>query len=187
MERNNGKPGRKAPITGSKKGRKLWNSSQRRTYRGSKHRNGGRFKRQQDTTSHPTPEHTAVCQVCEGVGEPAAPSWLLGVWTRELLAIANKMMNTPTFSPAISVWGMYRHEKRMLFAVITCTNTTKDTTQTTSQQGLVHHRASEQRKTTQLLEKGMRLLSIMELTMEKSARCKYAAGWVYVLNATLHT
>lgn len=75
----------------------------------------------------------------------------------------------------------------MLFAVITCTNTTKDTTQTTSQQGLVHHRASEQRKTTQLLEKGMRLLSIMELTMEKSARCKYAAGWVYVLNATLHT
>ena len=75
----------------------------------------------------------------------------------------------------------------MLFAVITCINTSKDTTQTTSQQGLVHHGASVQRKTTQLLEKGMRLLSIMELTMEKSARYKYAAGWVYVLNATLHT
>ena len=35
MGRNNGKPGRKAPITGSKKGKKIRNSSQRRTYRDS--------------------------------------------------------------------------------------------------------------------------------------------------------
>lgn len=51
--------------------------------------------------------------------------------------------------------------KMNVLCSISCTTTTKDTIKRTSRRGLVHHGASIQWKTTRLLYKGMRPLSIM--------------------------